>query len=35
MLPRPERGSALPTWTVDAVGFWCVLGYVALALLAR
>ncbi|MDE2757352.1 MAG: hypothetical protein OXI92_12475 [Acidobacteriota bacterium] len=33
--PRPERRCATPAWTVDAVGFWCVLGYAALALLAQ
>ena len=33
--PRREHGRATPTWYVDAVGFWCVLGYAALALLAR
>ena len=33
--PRREGGGATPAWYVDAVGFWCVLGYAALALLAR
>ena len=35
MPARPGRGSATPRWTVDAVGFWCALGYAALAVLAR
>ena len=35
--PAPWRQGGLPTpaWTVDAVGAWCLLGYAALAFLAR
>ena len=34
-MPRREAGQATPAWTVDAVGAWCLLGYAALAVLAR
>ena len=33
--PPRERGCATPGWWVDAVGAWCLLGYAALAVLAR
>ena len=35
VLPHREGRPAAPAWYVDAVGSWCVLGYAALALLAR
>ncbi|MYI74106.1 MAG: hypothetical protein F4057_01860, partial [Acidobacteria bacterium] len=35
LAPWREPGRAAPPWYVDAVGLWCLLGYAALAVLAR
>ena len=35
LAPWREPGRAAPSWYVDAVGLWCLLGYAALAILAR
>ena len=35
VVSRSVRRRSAPRWYVDAVGFWCALGYAALALLAR